>query len=322
MTIAYTITTIRPGGPKARVKPGPVLNNAGHVAGSYVPPGFKTVYAFLYDGTVIHHLGLQTGQAGAVTALSNTGQVTGYIIVYDPNPLGGRPLSRHHACVWSHDRWEVMNIPHYRHCRPVGINNDQTMVIQCDGSQVALYHGGEYHFLCHTEGDRMQARGVNAQGEVVGYYRQAGSYGEAFLYDGTQIHTLGTLDLRSRNVSSARAINDHHIVVGSSGSAREMHAFRYDSHGMHDLGTLAGYNSEALAINNNGDIVGYASNGNRGEERALLWRQGELYDLNTLIDAPGWVLREASAINDTGQIVGYGRCDDIPTMFLLNPQAD
>ena len=320
MTNNYVITTIRPGGPKARLGTDPVLNNAGQVAGSYIPPGFDTGYAFLYDGTTIHHLGLQTGQAGAVTVLTNSGYIGGYLLAYDPNPRGDPPLSRHLACVWRHDRWEVFLIPEYSHCRVAGIGDDETMVIQCDGSRIALYHAGAYHFLRDIEGAQRQAHAVNAHGMIVGTSRLPDRTNRGFVSDGTQIHTLGTLALGSPAISGAWGINDHDVVVGISGSPRERHAFYADAAGMHDLGTLMGYHSRALDINNHGEVVGYAGTRTRGEERALLWRQGELYDLNTLITAPDWLLQKATAINDAGQIVGYGRCDDIPTVFLLTPR--
>jgi hypothetical protein len=45
-----------------------------------------------------------------------------------------------------------------------------------------------------------------------------------------------------------------------------------------------------------------------------------MYDLNTLIrDGSGWQLEEAAAINDLGQIVGYGYYDGEKRAFLLTP---
>src|SRR5690606_5198095 len=43
-------------------------------------------------------------------------------------------------------------------------------------------------------------------------------------------------------------------------------------------------------------------------QRAVIWRDGALRDLNELIDpATGWTLADARAINNSGQIVGFGR---------------
>lgn len=80
---------------------------------------------------------------------------------------------------------------------------------------------------------------------------------------------------------------------------------------------LTGF-ERALAINGQGDIVGYGPGA--GGTRALLYRAGEVVDLNALIDpASGWVLRKATGINDAGQIVGEGERDGAIRGFLLIP---
>ena len=44
-----------------------------------------------------------------------------------------------------------------------------------------------------------------------------------------------------------------------------------------------------------------------GQQRAFLWRNGVMTDLNTLLPAAsGWLLQVATSISDGGQIVGYG----------------
>lgn len=51
-----------------------------------------------------------------------------------------------------------------------------------------------------------------------------------------------------------------------------------------------------------------------------LWGSTILYDLNSLIPPEsGWVLKEASAINDLGQIAGHGLYQGEQRAFLLTP---
>jgi probable HAF family extracellular repeat protein len=74
--------------------------------------------------------------------------------------------------------------------------------------------------------------------------------------------------------------------------------------------------TEAYDINNNDHVVG-TSNG-----RAFRWSAGAgIEDLNSLLDVSGagWILVSANAINDAGQIVGYGVRNGTLRAFLLTP---
>ena len=66
-----------------------------------------------------------------------------------------------------------------------------------------------------------------------------------------------------------------------------------------DLGTLGGTSSEAVAINDAGQIVGSASTAD-GHKHACLWHNGTVTDLGTL----GRGSSSATAINNAGQIIG------------------
>jgi probable HAF family extracellular repeat protein len=55
-------------------------------------------------------------------------------------------------------------------------------------------------------------------------------------------------------------------------------------------------------------------------EKAVLWEEGEIYNLNDLIlPEPSWILQSATDINDHGQIVGYGSHEGKTKAFLLTP---
>lgn len=67
-----------------------------------------------------------------------------------------------------------------------------------------------------------------------------------------------------------------------------------------DLGTLGGSSSQANALNDAGQVVGWAHDTNN-VSRAFLWDNGVMQDLGTL---PGGTTAEAQDINESGRIVG------------------
>jgi probable HAF family extracellular repeat protein len=114
------------------------------------------------------------------------------------------------------------------------------------------------------------------------------------------------------------AVSDTGLIVGSSMvSTGYLHAFLYDD-AMRDLGTLGGTVSAAYGINSLGHAIGLSFDG-QGRQRAFVWHDGVMYDLNSLIDpASGWTLEAAYGINELGQIVGTGRNGAKHSAFVLD----
>src|SRR5207302_3507687 len=76
-----------------------------------------------------------------------------------------------------------------------------------------------------------------------------------------------------------------------------------------DLGSLGGGESQAVAIDDRGRVVGYSTTAT-GAQHAFLWQNGKMTDLGTLPGVAGTfngVENEQfvpTGINDRGQIVG------------------
>jgi probable HAF family extracellular repeat protein len=139
--------------------------------------------------------------------------------------------------------------------------------------------------------------------------------------------------------SSADDLNDVGQLVGSPGfgGVHVVHqggrAFLYDhaTGTTTDVGTLPGYqNSIASAINNLGQVVGYAwlpvdwlpKDETNQFRRAYVYdhRTGVMTNLNDLIPPESeWYLVDAFAINDVGQIVGRGMIGGEMHAFVLTP---
>jgi len=168
-----------------------------------------------------------------------------------------------------------------------------------------------------------RATALNESGTVVGiYWGSTGWIG--FFYDGTARELQGT----GWVMNAALDVNDSGLVVGGGfiqgawpgESYPTQHAVSYDSatEQVRDLGTLGGASSLAFDVNSAGHVVGAADIAlpDDGWSRAFLYRDGRMVDLNTLIPPDsGWVLYEATGINDAGQIVGSGD----QGYFLLTP---
>lgn len=110
------------------------------------------------------------------------------------------------------------------------------------------------------------------------------------------------------------AINQNGTVVGfanvQAGRGLLAHAFLWTRNGgMRDLGTLpgqgAGAQSQALGINDRGQVVGLSCTARFASCQAFLWQNGVMTDLNTLV-AVGYhdQLVQAGDINDEGVITG------------------
>ena len=86
-----------------------------------------------------------------------------------------------------------------------------------------------------------------------------------------------------------------------------------------DMGNFLASGS-ANAINNSNQIAGKFTDSNR----AALWDNGVVYDLNDLIPAnSGWVLEAAHDINEAGDVVGIGKLNGSDAIFLLSlPKND
>jgi probable HAF family extracellular repeat protein len=74
-----------------------------------------------------------------------------------------------------------------------------------------------------------------------------------------------------------------------------------------DIGTLDDDPlSQAFALNSGGQVVGVSFGGAAGP-RAFLYENGELMDLNDLVDITPDVLMSAQDVNEAGQITGRVR---------------
>lgn len=232
--------------------------------------------------------------------------------------------------------------------RAIDINNAGQLVYSFNLSDYQPYTPS---YVQNPDGSRRNlfggepASAINEAGQIVGssYSRGRSGPGQGLLNDGgatTRLSATGYCSPFSdqcRGFSQAilaRDINDRGIVVGAGPVAPVRGA---PLHGLiwtdplknpigQDLGTFNGVDSTgaiasfANSINNNGEIVGYAFSPN-GEQRAVIWQNGVLVDLNDRIPLDsGWRLSSALQVNNQGQIIGTGLIQGQEQGFLLTPE--
>jgi len=187
--------------------------------------------------------------------------------------------------------------------------NTSGQVVGTTNLNATLWSGASVTNLSALDGSYSQAFAINDSGHIVGSSSALNNtVTHATLWKGGSLTDLGTL---GGTYSSANAINISGQVVGQSKITGDMaiHATLWDGSSVIDLGTLVGTFSDAKAINAAGLVVGASSISSIPNDNvATLWAKGSALDLNSLLDAntlsAGWVLKEATGINDKGWIVG------------------
>lgn len=280
------------------------ISNTGQITGLTYAAGNYNSRATLWGTSGPVDLGTLGGDFGSGMAINQLGQVAGF-------GAGGR------AALWQNGGGVDLGTLGGTHSYASGINNAGQVVGQSyiDSDNVsfhaALWQGNSILDLGTLGGRFSAANGINNGGQVVGQAStSSNSSFHATLWSNGTVLDLGTL---GGNYSSAIAINDSGVVVGHAdvplAGLTALHATLWQNGQIRDLGVLAGgTESSARAVNMGGQVVGYSFYGGSEAPHAMLWHNGIMLDLNSIL-APdvvlaGWVLSDASGINDSGAIVG------------------
>lgn len=312
-SVAYTIVDLGPGQAMA------VSSNGQAVGQARTASGFLHAVRWFKDGTR-QDLG-SLGSNSIAYGISPNGQ---YVV-------GTTDVSgTQHAVLWTSDMLQdihtnVCGLATWFSCAKAVNSNGQITGWTRQGYDYCgfLYSNGVTTDLGTLPGmTQSQGWAINDSGCVVGIsFSDYANWQQprAFLWKDGVMQDLGAL---GNNESEAYGINDSDQIVGYStaGNSQIGHVVLWLNGSIQDLGVI-GVVSQGLAINKNGQIVGVFVHSLGGNTRALLYSDGSLWNLNDLIDpASGWTLVWANAINDSGQIVGWGINPSGQThAFLLNP---
>jgi probable HAF family extracellular repeat protein len=315
-TTSYTLTDVGtlPGGSSSLARG---INAAGSVSGTADTPGGE-FHAFLFHDGLMQDLGTLGGRTSLATAVNDAGQVIGQ---------SERADGALHAFLWAGGRMADLGALSGRnsalHSFSRGASDSSLPAV--GSAEIA----GGVHALLYTNNGlldldgplggrgRSFASGINAAGALVGGARTATGVTHAFQLIPGRMQDLGTLGGQNSSATAISAAG--HVIGNAETTAGAVHAFLWPGSGpLQDLGTLGGRNSFAAAINSSGQIVGRSGSAG-GVTHAFVY-DGSMRDLNNLVPAgSGWDLVDATGINDSGQIVGFGRLGGKMRAFLLTP---
>ncbi|MDP3280935.1 MAG: PEP-CTERM sorting domain-containing protein [Nitrosomonas sp.] len=311
------------------------INNSGQVVGkSYLPGGTNGTYrAFITgpNGAGMTDLGTLGGNYSIATGINDSGQVVGssslinnsiHAFITGPNGGGMNDLGFLRVHGGGGGDFELSEA--------FAINNS---------GQVAGTDGGVpdvQAFISGTNGiglngfprshpwNYSSASGINDSGQVTGFIMNSEEILTRPFITGPNGTGITVLENLGGSYSNANSINNAGQVVGWSylPGNTVIHAFITGPNGVGPTDLLVGQDGDysyAYDINDSGQVVGdfYTSDG----RHTFLFKDDVFIDLSLLpsVIEGGWTGLSAQAINNKGQIVGYGNLHGHREAFLLSP---
>jgi len=153
-------------------------------------------------------------------------------------------------------------------------------------------------------GTNAYGHGISEDGRLAGVSELDGDMTKHAVYwsGSGPLQDIGTL---GGEWSEAYAVDSSGKVVGWSEKADgATGAFAWQDGIMRELISLGGSSSGAYDVNDAGDIVGFSYLAGPPIDRAVLWRDGAIYDLQELLDesGEGLTLTAARGIDEAGRI--------------------
>jgi probable HAF family extracellular repeat protein len=250
------------------------LNDLGEVVGNAYTGSSFTLQAASWQNGTIQALpslgGTVTQYSEQANAVNDSGEVVG---------VSAAPGGLIEACLWQNGQAIALGVlPGGTGALTLGYSNSAALAINQSGQIVgfSMAAGDFDHAVLWQNGtmtdlgtlgqyDSSMATAISNKGEVAGYDLEPNYNEWAVVWQNGVMTKLGSLPGRTYNAPNA--INDSGIVVGSSGyvgDATSNHPVMWENGQVIDLNTILPANSgwvisEALSINDSGEIVGVGS---------------------------------------------------------------
>ncbi|MDP1899278.1 MAG: PEP-CTERM sorting domain-containing protein [Rubrivivax sp.] len=210
------------------------------------------------------------------------------------------------------------------HSAGLGINSRGWVVgdshVATGDAHAFMHDGTSMRDLGTLGGSYSGALAINNTGSIAGYsYLADGATSHAFIYSGGVMTDIGTLPgyMSSQGLDINESGNVAGVVWGS-GLANRAAVYRQGQ--WIDIGSDVFISTVANGLNDTGVVVGQGVAHQGDSPRALLFIDGQVLDLNDLIEpvfSEHWDLWAAQSVNNLGQIVGSGFVDGVNHGFLL-----
>lgn len=269
------------------------INNHGVVVGgAETSNGGRDPYLWR-NGHMINLGGLPgSGHFGTALAVNNRDEVVGAANFHNEGL---------HAFLWRNGHMTDLGTLGGRESSASSIN-DRGDIVGSSQTTDGSYHGFLWRAGHMRDLGPLIGRQINNRGQILGAVPQSPSGLRSGIWSKGHFTPLvidGQMNL------GASAINNAGCVAGGTfhQAKQRNEAFRWCSGRTTWLGVLrAGWYGMATAINDRGQILGWATSGN-GEFRYVLWQNGRMVDLSTH-GVPYMPATGGLAINNQGKIVG------------------
>jgi probable HAF family extracellular repeat protein/YD repeat-containing protein len=254
------------------------VNDRGDVIGNY-----STNTGFFWHAGKLTNLGFLPGAAYAyASAINASGAVAGY------SGASSSTGSWSHAYVWRDGKMTAL--PDLGSSGFAdAINDGGTVagtVYDASGNVLAAeWKDGKLTTLPGLGGSFSEAAKISDTGLVVGQSADASASDHAVVWENGKVVDLG--------LGNPVAVNDRgQVLVNATPASGPWYAFIWD----HGKETVLPAGTNAVGLNNEGQVVGYVQLSGTSTSDGFLWRSGTLTDLG---------LEQPTAINDRGQVVEY-----------------
>ncbi len=284
------------------------LNDSKVVVGTTAFPGpfQQGGYPFIWRGGILTQVSAPGWTGGDLAAINSSGVAVGQARLADP----AAPTA---PFVYDNGTVSLLAVPGIGAADAIndaGVIGGFVQSVQANGfgpNAPFLYQSGVVTILSNLGVDTGGVTGINTTGVAAGTLMTAPGLNQPFVWQNSAMSFLPALG----NLPTVNGINDGGTIVGSTniGSDPTSHVVIWSNGALTDLGALAtGMTTTGLGINNGGVIVGtaYGLVGGVPLMQGFVYRAGAFQTLDSLMAGSGWQFAGASAINQHGDIAGFG----------------